>query len=137
MSKYEYNHIIVIYYVKEDIAAMVHIEVFGVREELPSKTGGCGNSGGCDFTVTIGEQYDALKNFLEQKNVIDKVQLEFIDTRHISLLKNKEIDKLLSVGFSLPYVMINKKMRFFGAVPSKSIYEEVIKLLVTSIDTAG
>jgi GMP synthase PP-ATPase subunit len=111
---------------------LVIIEVFGIREEFPSKEGGCGNPGGCDLSVTMGDQYDALQKFLEQKNIKEEIQLKFIDTRYISLLKYKEIDSLLSVGFSLPYVMINKKMRFFGAIPSKAIYDEVSKLLELS-----
>lgn len=108
---------------------MIQIEVFGVKEAFPTKEGGCGSPNGCDITLTIGEQYEFLKNFLEKRYVLSKVDLKFIDVRYIDRIKFKDIMKLIDTGFSMPYVFINGKLRFFGAIPEKAIYEEINKCL--------
>ncbi len=108
---------------------MIHIKVFGVKEEYSSKEGGCGSPSGCDISLSIGEQYDYLVEFLEQKHMLKEVDLRFIDVRYIDKSKYIEIKRMLDVGFSIPYVYINEKIRFFGAIPHKAIFEEINELL--------
>ncbi|WP_139905460.1 hypothetical protein [Clostridium thermarum] len=108
---------------------MVKIEVYGIKEVLPDKGGGCGSPSGCDLSLTIGEQYDNLKSFLEKMNIHDKVEMEFIDVRYIDNNKYKDLKKMMDTGFAIPYVFINQKIRFFGAIPQKAIYNEISKVL--------
>lgn len=111
---------------------MINIKVFGIGEEYVSKEGGCGSPSGCDIDLSIGEQYESLIEFLRKKNVMKNIDLRFIDIRYIDEDKHTDLKRMIEVGFSIPYVYINEKIRFFGAIPEKAILEEINKLLKTT-----
>lgn len=108
---------------------MLAIDIFGIMEEYPSKEGGCGSINGCNIHLTIGDQYDSLVIFLKKKNLFNKVNLNFIDIREIDKNDNKEIARMIDVGFSIPYIFINGKIRFFGTIPKEEILSEIISSL--------
>jgi len=111
---------------------MIEIKVFGIKEYYPSSHGGCGNIEDCDIKTTIGQQYNNLLNFLKNRNILDEVSLTFINIDGKNIGVHKEVRSMAEVGFSMPYITINGKMRFFGSINENSICAEIISLLAES-----
>jgi hypothetical protein len=108
---------------------VVNVEIFGIRDKFPTKDGGCGCPGGCITTETMGVMFDKLAQRLYNYDNQKIVQLKFINVFEEDLHAYDSVKKMMSVGFGLPYVQIDGKMRFFGGVPSKEILDEIKKNL--------
>lgn len=66
--------------------------------------------------------YEELKIFLEDTDVKDKVEIEFIDIDKDDLSKYKEERKVLNVGYQLPITFIAGKPAFSGQVDNMRAY---------------
>lgn len=105
----------------------VRIEIFGIKNQPAG--GGCSCSGNCGPVQTIGEQYEELIEYLEEKNLSDKLNIKFVEINRENLKEYTEINKLLEAGYYLPLTSINGSFRFDGFILNELIYDEIKKSL--------
>ncbi|WPC40565.1 hypothetical protein [Clostridium sp. JS66] len=134
----------------------IKVEIFGLKyKELPQGCGcshknsscsGCGsgenkNCGGCSGggctktaedkkTKNIGEVFEELKEFINDSDVKDNVELEFIDLDKIDIEKKYErVYETINNGFEPPITVIDNIIRYYGGVSAALIYKDVKELL--------
>ncbi len=106
----------------------VKIEIFGIKN-LPAG-GGCSCGGNCGPVQTIGEQYEELVEFLEKKNLNDKLDIKFIEINKENLKEHVEINKLLEEGCYLPLTFVNGSLKLYSLISNELIYDEIKKSLI-------
>ncbi len=105
----------------------VKIEIFGIKNQPAG--GGCSCGGNCGPVQTIGEQYEELIQFLEGKNLSDKVDIKFIEINRENLKEYIEINKLLDEGHYLPLTFINESLKLHAFISNETIYDQIVKSL--------
>ncbi len=58
---------------------MVHVDVFGIREEAPASSCSCGGACGSVTEKPMGEMYEDLIRFFQESDLATDVGLHFID----------------------------------------------------------
>jgi len=106
----------------------IKIEIFGIKNQ-PANGGCCNCSGNCGPLQTIGEQYEELIEFLKAKNLIDKVDIKFIEINKENLIEYTEINKLLEEEYYLPLTLVNGSLKLYALISNELIYDEIKKSL--------
>jgi len=106
---------------------MVHLDVFGIREEAPVSSCSCGGACSSETEKTMGEMYQDLVKFYQESDLAADVQLKFIDVFEDDLKDYDTPHTMFKTGFSLPLVAVNGVVRFYGAISNSKIYDEVRK----------
>jgi disulfide oxidoreductase YuzD len=103
------------------------IEVFGIKDESAGGgccAGSCG-PGECGPAPTMGELYQKLVDFLAVSELKDQVQLAFVDVLADELEGHEAAKQAMEKGMALPLTVINGKVRFYGGLSTKKIYETI------------
>ncbi len=130
----------------------IKVQIFGVKyKEISSGCGcsnkksgcdsckskkescdGCGSSGGCGKNSgnTVGQAYDKLKKFIEESDVNNKTELEFIDLDQINIKeKYPKIKETIDKGFEPPITVIDDIIRYYGGISESLVYKDIKELL--------
>jgi hypothetical protein len=107
---------------------MVHVDVFGIREEAPSGTCSCGGACGSGSEKTMGEMFEDLAQFCRDRGLASDVELQFIDVFEDDLTGYDTVHAMFKNGFSLPLVAVNGIVRFYGGISHSRIFDEVQKI---------
>lgn len=108
----------------------IKVQMFGNRNQLVPESCGWGPSTSCgpgQDPRTL-EIYEELKTFLENTDVKDKIEMEFIDIDKDDLSKYPKERKLLDVGYQLPITLIASKPAFSGQVDKMKAYLTLKKM---------
>ena len=79
---------------------------------------------------TIGKQYEELVEYLEKKNLNDKLDIKFIEINRENLKDFLEINKFLEDGYYLPLTLVNETLKLYALISNEIIYDEIKKSLV-------
>jgi len=107
---------------------MVHVDVFGIREEAPSGKCSCGGTCGSEMEKTMGVMYEDLVRFCQESDLGAEVELQFIDVFEDDLKGYDTAHTMFKNGFALPLVAVNGVVRLYGGISHSKIYDEVRKL---------
>ena len=108
----------------------VSIEVFGIKEASGGGgccAGSCG-TGECGPAPTMGALYQKLVDFFAASELKDQVQLVFIDVLADELEGHEAAKQAMEKGMALPLTVINGKVRLYGGLSTKKIYEAIKKM---------
>lgn len=103
------------------------ILIFGRPNNVPHTQKHCGSTIFYKGYMTMGEMYDDLKQFIESSYLKEQVTLKFLDIEGINVDDYPAVKKMMRDGFSLPYVVINDKMYFYGGFSNLEICEAILK----------
>lgn len=95
----------------------VKVEVFGIARD--PRTG--------KNSLPL-RKYFSLVKYLESSDVMDKTDLQFIDTTEVSMAKYPEVQRALSLGRPTPIVAINGVVKYFGDIPYERVYQDIKRL---------
>lgn len=103
----------------------VDVEIFGTSKGTSSCTGCCG--GGCGMccgkaSKDIKSTYCQLQKYIESTDVCDKTDIKFVDINADDIKSFPEVKKAMSEGCSLPIVVINGRLRFYGGISGRVLY---------------
>ncbi len=112
----------------------IKIQMFGHKDGIVPASRGWGSrtrcgSGGNPITFKM---YEELKAFLEDTDVKDKIEIEFIDIDKDDLSKYPKEGKLLNRGFKLPITFISGEPIFSGQVDRRRAYLILKKMWCSS-----
>ncbi len=130
----------------------IKIQIFGFKDEEADSgcekkkkgsskgCGGCGSGGhtsGC--TNCIGGDEGKAKNMqeilkdlsesIQDSDIKECAELEFIDLGKISAYEYENIEQLLEQGFTTPIVVIDGIVRYYGGISFRLIYNDVKELV--------
>lgn len=109
---------------------MIEIEVFGIRDEEPTGVCSCGCSCGSSSQKTMGEMYEELKRFIVQSDLVEKVEVRFLDVLEDDLSGFDTAHMMFKSGYTLPLVAIEGKVCFNGSISNSKIYEKIRTMVV-------
>jgi len=109
---------------------MIEIEVFGIRDEEPIGVCSCGGSCGSSSQKTMGEMFEELNHFIMQSDLVEKVQVRFLDVLEDDLSGYDTAHMMFKTGYALPLVAIEGKVCFNGGISNSRIYEEIRNKIV-------
>lgn len=129
----------------------IKIQIFGYRDEVISSAcknhghrnndgcHGCGSGdrdaescGSCNNNDKVKNINDILKELLksiEDSDIKDSTELEFVDLEKNSSYDYENIEGLLEQGFTTPIVVIDGVIRYYGGISFKLIYSDVKELI--------
>lgn len=102
----------------------IKVQMFGIKDEVVKEQCGWGPSTDCgpsEDPTTI-EMYNELYKFLEQTDVKDKFEMEFIDIEESDLSQYENAKKVIDKGYQLPITLIGGRPAFSGKVDSYKAY---------------
>lgn len=107
----------------------IKIQMFGNENEIITSSCGCGPAEfGPGVDPTTIEIYKELKAFLENTDVKDKFEMEFIDVSNDDLDKYSKEIQFIHDGYRLPLTFIAGKPAFTGQVDKMRTYLVLKKL---------
>jgi hypothetical protein len=74
------------------------------------------------------KKYFSLVKYLENSDMIDKVDLHFTDPTEVSMASYPAVQKALQQGKPEPIVVIDGVVKYFGNIPYEAVYQDVKKL---------
>ncbi len=102
----------------------IKIQIFGRKDQLVSAPCGCDPDTDCgpnEDSTTI-ELFEGLKTFLEDTDVNEKFDIEFIDIDKDDLSKYPKESKSINAGYQLPITFISGRVAFSGQVDNMKTY---------------
>lgn len=108
----------------------IKVQMFGNKNQLVAESCGWGPSTDCGpgQDPTTLEIYEELKIFLEDTDVKDKIEIEFIDIDKDDLSNYPRERKILNSGYQLPITFIARKPAFSGQVDKMKAYLTLKKM---------
>ncbi len=111
----------------------IKIEMYGIKDQAPpsgcSSCSGCKSASDCDPSLTMGEMFDGLNDFIDSSDIKDNVELHFIDIEKEGLEAYENVKHALEVGNRPPIIAIGGELKFQGGVFFQLVYQEVQKQL--------
>ncbi|MGE5628990.1 MAG: hypothetical protein ACM3X7_12935 [Solirubrobacterales bacterium] len=116
---------------------IIEIKIYGNGNEQMgsccSKTkgcsGDCGCNGGCSDSKTCIQAYNNLKSYFDASELKNNISLKFIEAEWEEMLENEELRELLKQGYSLPIIVIDGIVRYYGGISNTLVYKDVEELL--------
>lgn len=102
------------------------IAIKGSEQESDAGCGGCSSKK--SEPKSTGTQFDELKNFINDSNVRDVVELQFYDLNKINVLDYDDIRILTEMEYEAPFVVIDGVVRYYGGISSDLIYKDILEL---------
>ena len=134
----------------------IKVQVYGIGEERLSSGCGChGKKKDCSSTCknkksschgcgsnsevkhscckgrkskTISEAYKELEQFINESDVKNSTQLEFIELNKDNLIEEK-IKEIIKDGFEPPITVVDGIIRYYGGISNIFIYKDIKELL--------
>jgi len=103
-----------------------------------SGEGGCTNKANkcckdneLNISKTIGDAYKELENFINNSDVKNNAELEFVDIEKINLEEDQflRIKELIDRGFEPPITVVDNIIRYYGGIPNTYIYKDIKELI--------
>lgn len=105
------------------------VRVFGIKEQSSVGNSDCGCSGGCcGPSKSMGKMYDEFVNFLSRSNLRQRIDIEFIDVLMEDMDRYEYVIDAMKQGLGLPLTSINEKVKFYGGISNKMIYDALRKM---------
>jgi len=108
---------------------IVEIEVYGIWDEAPASSCGCGGGGCAAPTQTMGEMFKNLRTFLEASDLKERCSLRFIDIIKDSDPQVNQVRQQVETGYSLPLTALNGKWSFYGGISNDMFYHKIGEIL--------
>lgn len=104
----------------------------------------CSSEGGCaskrnkccagnvlNISKTVGDAYKELKEFINNSDVKNNTELEFIDIEKVNLQEEQflKINELINKGFEPPITVVDNIIRYYGGIPNIYIYNDIKELI--------
>ncbi|KPU43844.1 hypothetical protein OXPF_25890 [Oxobacter pfennigii] len=97
----------------------VKIDVFGVARDPQTK-----------LNSLALKKYFSLVNYLEGSDVINNVDLHFIDTTETDMNNYPAVKNAIQQGRPLPITAVDGVVEYYGDIPYETIYQHVKRHLV-------
>lgn len=96
-----------------------------------NKTNKCCKGNESNISKTVGEAYRELEVFINNSDVKDNAELEFIDIEEINLDEDQfiRIKELIDRGFEPPITVVDDIIRYYGGIPNTYIYKDIKELI--------
>lgn len=103
-----------------------------------SSEGGCNNKANkcckdnaSNTLKTVADSYRELESFINNSDVKDNTELEFIDIEEINLEEDqfRRIKELIDRGFEPPITVVDDIVRYYGGIPNTYIYKDIKELI--------
>lgn len=96
-----------------------------------NKTNKCCSGGALNISKTVEDLYKELEEFINNSDVKNDVELEFIDLEKINLEEEQfyRIKEILDKGFEPPITVVDDIIRYYGGISNAYIYNDVKELL--------
>jgi len=117
----------------------IEIYVYGIGNDIlgscSSKKDGCcrnckGSScGDCHSSTRCFQAFENLDSFLKASDVHDKISLNFIEVDSKAMIEHEEIREIIKEGYSLPVIIIDDIVRYYGGISNKLVYSDVVELI--------
>lgn len=100
--------------------------------------GGCSNEENkcctnrvVSFSKTVEDSYNELKRFINESDVNNNVELDFIDLNICNIEDDEfiRIKELLNKGFEPPITVIDNIIRYYGGISNTFVYKDIKELL--------
>ena len=105
------------------------VKVFGIKDQSSGGNSGCGCSGGCcGSSKTMEKMYDEFVSFLSRSNIRQRIDITFVDVLMEDMDRYDYIMDAMNQGYELPLTAINGKVKFYGGISNKMIYDTLRKL---------
>lgn len=104
----------------------------------------CSGEGGCinkrnkcctgnklSISKTVGDAYKELEEFINNSDVKNNTELEFIDIEKIDLEEDQflRIKEIIHRGFEPPIIVVDDIIRYYGGIPNTYIYKDIKELM--------
>lgn len=138
----------------------IKVEIYGIKDKVLESgcgctgkkegcsSGGCGNKksscdgcgsgsnsgdSGCESRKekTVGKAYSDLEKYINESDVFNSVQLEFVDLNKNDLKEEKynKVKEIIDKGFEPPITVVDGIIRYYGGISDSYIYKDVKELL--------
>lgn len=110
----------------------------GDKKSCCSSEDGCANKRNkccvgntLSISKTVGDAYKELKEFINNSDVKNNTELEFIDIEKVNLQEDQflKIKELIDKGFEPPITVVDNIIRYYGGIPNTYIYNDIKELI--------
>lgn len=113
---------------------IIEVKIFGNGNEQMgsccSKTKGCScGSKDCGASNTCLQAYKNLESYFNDSKLKENISLNFIEAEGQEIIQNEELRELLKQGYSLPIIMIDDIVRYYGGISNTLVYKDVEELM--------
>ena len=79
----------------------------------------------------MGDAYKELEKFINDSDVKNNTELEFIDLEKINLKENQflRIEEIINKGFEPPITVVDNIIRYYGGISNVFVYNDIKELL--------
>jgi disulfide oxidoreductase YuzD len=96
-----------------------------------NKTNKCSTGNSLNISKTVGDSYKELEEFINNSDVKNNTELEFIDIEKIDLEEDEflRIKEIIHRGFEPPIIVVDDIIRYYGGIPNTYIYKDIKELM--------
>jgi hypothetical protein len=96
-----------------------------------NKTNKCCTDNALNISKTVGGAYKELEELINNSDIKNNTELEFIDIEEINLEEEQflRIKEIIYRGFEPPITVVDDIIRYYGGIPNTYIYKDIKELI--------